>query len=158
MSEILTNALTRSGRIVAIRAGLATIRVETPSACGGCGGRGACGTASGTTVLLPVPASARPGDAVMLALAEGLLVRGALRVYLLPASAMLLGAALLSAWGDLAAVGGALSGLGSGLIAMRMLTRRRASCDAPAVLPAPTFGVVPPTPTIGAVPPKPTFD
>jgi sigma-E factor negative regulatory protein RseC len=139
VSEILTNALTRSGRIVAIRDGLATIRVETPSACGGCGSRGACGTASGTTVLLPVPATARPGDAVTLALAEGLLVRGALRVYLLPATAMLLGAALLSIWGDLAAVGGALSGLGLGLIAMRMITRRRASCDAPAVLPAPTF-------------------
>ncbi|MDP1607574.1 MAG: hypothetical protein Q8L93_13210 [Rhodocyclaceae bacterium] len=49
----------------------------------------------------------KDGDAVTLALAEGLLVRGALRVYLLPA------------------VGGALSGLGLSLIAMRMITRRR---------------------------------
>ncbi|MDP1536366.1 MAG: SoxR reducing system RseC family protein [Burkholderiales bacterium] len=139
----------RSGRILSIAGGLATIRVETPSACGACGSRGACGTASAATVYLPVHATARPGDAVTLALAEGLLVRGALRVYLLPAVAMLLGAAFMSAWGDLAAVGGALSGLGLSLIAMRMITRRRASCDAPAVLPAPTFG---------AVPPKPTFD
>ena len=87
----------------------------------------------------------RVGDGVTLTLAEGALVRGALRAYLLPAITLLLGAIALSGFGDLAAVGGALSGLGAGLIAQRVLTRR-ANCASPAVSPAPTFAASPISP------------
>jgi len=127
----------RNGTILAVQDGVATIRVATPSACASCGSRGACGSKD-TTVRLPVAATLRAGDGVTLMLAEGALVRGALRAYLLPAVTLLLGAIALSAFGDLAAVGGALSGLGVGLIAQRILARR-ATCAPPAVSPAPTF-------------------
>ncbi len=134
----------RSGTILSVHDGVATIRVETPSACASCGSRGACGSKD-TTVRLPVAATLRAGDGVTLTLAEGALVRGALRAYLLPATTLLLGAIALSAFGDLAAVGGALSGLGVGLIAQRILARR-AACASPAVSPAPTFAASPISP------------
>jgi sigma-E factor negative regulatory protein RseC len=134
----------RSGTILAVQDGVATIRVETPSACASCGSRGVCGDKH-TTVRLPVAETLRAGDGVTLTLAEGALVRGALRAYLLPAVALLLGAVALSAFGDLAAVGGALSGLGAGLIAQRILARR-ATCASPAVSPAPTFAAPPISP------------
>ncbi|MDP3033060.1 MAG: SoxR reducing system RseC family protein [Rhodocyclaceae bacterium] len=129
--------IARRGRILAVQDGMATIRVDTPAACASCGSRSACGS-TGTTVRLPVAAALRAGDDVTLTLAEGTLVRGALRAYLLPTTTLLLGAIALSAFGDLAAVGGALSGLGVGLIAQRILARR-ATCASPAVSPAPTF-------------------
>lgn len=127
----------RSGTILAVHDGVATIRVETPSACASCGSRSACGSKD-ALVRLPVAATLRAGDDVTLTLAEGALVRGALRAYLLPAATLLLGAIALSAFGDLAAVGGALSGLGAGLVAQRILARR-AACAAPAVTQALTF-------------------
>ncbi len=127
----------RSGTILSVHDGFATIRVETPSACASCGTRSACGS-KGTTVRLPVAATLRAGDDVTLTLAEGQLVRGALRAYLLPATTLLLGAIALSAFGDLAAASGALSGLGVGLIIQRILARR-GTCAPPAVSPAPTF-------------------
>lgn len=131
----------RSGTILSVHDGVATIRVETPSACASCGSRSACG-GKDKTVRLPVAATLRAGDGVTLTLAEGALVRGALRAYLLPAITLLLGAIALSAFGDLAAAGGALSGLGFGLIAQRILARR-VTCASPAVSPAPTFAASP---------------
>jgi sigma-E factor negative regulatory protein RseC len=129
--------IARRGRILAVQDGMATIRVDTPAACASCGSRGAC-SSTGTTVRLPVAATLRAGDDVTLTMAEGALVRGALRAYLLPSTTLLLGAIALSAFGDLTAVGGALSGLGVGLIAQRILARR-AACAPPAVSPALTF-------------------
>lgn len=118
--------LTRDGRIVAIRDGRATIRVEVPPACTSCGSRGSCasGSAASTLVELPVSAGVRVGESVTLGLAEGSLARGALLAYLLPAVTMLLGAVSLAGSGDLAAMGGAMAGLGLGLIGLRVLGRR----------------------------------
>lgn len=127
----------RSGHILAVNDGVATIRVETPSACASCGSRSACG-AKTTTVRLPVPISLCAGDRVTLSLEEEALTRGALRAYLLPAVALLLGALLLAPLGDVAAAGGAMSGLGLGLVLQRILARR-STCAPPAVSPAPTF-------------------
>lgn len=129
--------IARNGHILAAQDGMATIRVDTPAACASCGSRGACGSKD-TTVRLPVAATLRAGEQVTLTMDEDVLVRGALRAYLLPATTLLLGAIALSAFGDLAAVGGALSGLGVGLIAQRILARR-AACAPPAVSPALTF-------------------
>lgn len=128
----------RSGTILAIQDGVATIRVAVPAACASCGSRGACGTQD-TTVRLPVAAALSAGDSVTLTLAEGALARGVLRAYLLPAVALLLGAVLLAPLGDAAAAGGALSGLGLGLVAQRILARGSDARTAPAVSPAPTF-------------------
>jgi len=124
----------RSGRIVAIDGGIATVRVEAPSACASCGSRGACGGAR--TIELPAPAGIRPGTAVTLAVPEDGLLRGALLAYGLPPAATLAGAVLLSGAGDLAAAAGALCGLGLGLIALRRLGR--AACAAPVFVSQPS--------------------
>lgn len=131
----------RSGLIVDIRDGIAAIRVERASACSSCGTRSVCGAgrADETVVFLPLDMSsapARSGDRVTVQLAAGGLTRAAFLAYLLPAMSTLLGALLLAGAGDLAAVAGALAGLGLGLIALRRFSR---TCASPAVLPAPTF-------------------
>ncbi len=120
----------RSGHIMAIHDGLATVRVERASACSSCGTRSVCGagSAAGSQMSVPVPPGARTGDRVTLSLASGMLTRAALLAYLLPALTTIFGAALLSAGGDLAAVAGALCGLGLGLVALRLLGRRQTAC------------------------------
>lgn len=131
----------RSGYIIAIRDGLATVRVERESACSSCGSRRVCSTGSdkGSLVSLPVQSGARMGDRVTLSLASGMLTRAALLAYLLPALTTILGAALMSAAGDLAAVAGALCGLGLGLVALRFLGRRQAACT-PLMIDSQPFG------------------
>jgi len=128
----------RSGLIVDIRDGVAAIRVERASACSSCGTRSVCGAgkADASLVYLPFSAPAQCGDRVMVQLATGGLTRAALLAYLLPAVTTLAGALMLAGAGDLAAVAGALSGLGIGLLALRRFSR---ACARPAVLPAPTF-------------------
>ncbi|MEW6163816.1 MAG: SoxR reducing system RseC family protein [Pseudomonadota bacterium] len=125
----------RSGHIVAIHGGIATVRVAAPSACASCGSRGACG--GERTIELPAPAGVRPGAAVTLAVPDADLLRGALLAYLLPAGAMLAGALALADAGDLAAAAGALCGLGLGLIALRRFGRR-AACAAPVFVSQPS--------------------
>jgi len=130
--------IARSGQIVDIRDGIAAIRVERASACSSCGTRSVCGAgrADESLVFLPLAAPARCGDHVTVQLASGGLTRAAFLAYLLPAMSTLLGAMLLAGAGDLAAVAGALAGLGLGLIVLRRFSR---ACASPAVLPAPTF-------------------
>ncbi len=128
----------RSGQIVDICDGIAAIRVERASACSSCGTRSVCGAgrADASLVFLPLSAPAQCGDHVMVQLASGGLTRAAFLAYLLPAISTLAGALLLADAGDLAAVAGALAGLGLGLIALRRFSR---ACARPAVLPEPTF-------------------
>lgn len=130
----------RIGHIVSIRDGIAAIRVERASACSTCGTRSVCGAGKSDQSLVYLSAvSGEVGDRVVLRMTEGGLTRAALLAYLLPALTTLCGGLLLAAAGDLAAVAGALSGLGLGLLVLHRISRRRAGCDLPAVLPAPTF-------------------
>lgn len=115
----------RQGYVLAVSNGIATIRVEPPSACAQCGSRGACGGASARTLEIAAPPLAHPGATVTIALAESNLLRAALLAYGLPAGTTLMGAVLLSGAGDLAAVAGALCGLGLGWTALRHFGRQR---------------------------------
>jgi positive regulator of sigma E activity len=121
----------RSGHIVALRDGIATVSIASPAACASCGSRSAC--AGSRTIELPAPAGARPGAAVTVAVADEALLRSALLAYFLPTVATLLGAVACAGFGDAAAVAGAACGLGSGLLGMRLL----------AVPPAPTIDLQP---------------
>lgn len=125
--------ITRTGQILAIRDGLASIRVDLPPSCTSCGSRSSCGSgnSAAATVLLSVPASARPGEMVTLSIAEGPLVRLAMLVYFLPAVTTLLGAISLADGGDAAAVGGAAVGLLLGLVMLRILGRSLSRRAAP---------------------------
>lgn len=93
------------------------------SDCGGCGGR--CQLFGGSTdssLSLPAsldPATGQPwavGQHVFLYLPSGQLQRQALLGYGLPVLGLLLGAAALQAWGDVAAAAGAVGGTSLALL------------------------------------------
>ena len=107
---------------------VATDRVELRllgqcSDCGGCGGR--CQLFGGSTdSSLSLPASVDPatgqpwavGQRVILYLPSGQLQRQALLGYGLPVLGLLLGAAVLQVWGDVAAAVGAVGGTSLALL------------------------------------------
>lgn len=116
--------------------GYAWIEIQRQSACGNCHASSGCGTAtlaklwSGRQLRTRAISELilRPGDEVIVGLAAGVLLRGALLAYLLPLALMLAGALL----GEAAFAGageepvillGAL-GLGLGFLAVRILSRR----------------------------------
>jgi sigma-E factor negative regulatory protein RseC len=116
--------------------GYAWVVIERQSACGSCHASGGCGAAtlakvwSGrqvrTRAISALPL--RPGDEVIVGLAEGVLLRGALLAYLLPLALMLAGAllgeaAFAGAGEEPVIVLGAL-GLGLGFLAVRAASRR----------------------------------
>lgn len=107
-------------RIAAIVDGVADVRLEPASACGTCGAKGLCGSGHERRLRLPAHPGFRAGDTVSLAMTDADLHRGALVAYLLPATATLLGALLLSAGGDMLAALGAGIGLAAGLAGMRL--------------------------------------
>ena len=123
--EALMDQITRTGHILSIHDGLASIRVDLPESCKGCGSRAGCGggKAGGATVQLEVPSEARPGQMVTLSIAEGPLVHRAMLTYLLPALTTLLGTISLADGGDVAAVVGFAVGLLLGLVLLRMFGR-----------------------------------
>jgi len=116
--------------------GYAWLEIQRQSACGSCHASGGCGTATLAKLWGGRPARTRavsdlplrPGDEVIVGLADGVLLRGALLAYLLPLALMLAGALLGEA--AFAGVGdepvallGAL-GLGLGFLAVRVSSRR----------------------------------
>lgn len=116
--------------------GYAWVEIQRGPACGNCHVNNGCGTATlakvwrgrqmRTRAISNLPL--RPGDEVIVGLADGVLLRGALLAYLLPLVLMLAGALL----GEAAFAGageepvillGAL-GLGLGFLAVRVSSRR----------------------------------
>ncbi|MFH1068320.1 MAG: SoxR reducing system RseC family protein [Candidatus Glassbacteria bacterium] len=77
----------------------ARVEVQRSSMCDGCEEKGTCGAhfADDTKTIARVrnPVSARPGDTVEISMAEGVILWGAVTIYLLPVAAML--AAILAA-------------------------------------------------------------
>lgn len=117
-------------------AGYAWVDIQRRSACGSCQASGGCGSAMlakawgvrATRARARSNLSLQPGDEVIVGLAEGALLRGALLAYLLPlalllAGALLGGAAFAGAGEEPVILSGAL-GLGLGFWAMRVMSRR----------------------------------
>lgn len=126
----------QTGRVVQAGAGYAWIEIERHSACGACQSSAGCGTATlakawGARTLRACAQSSldlQPGDAVIVGLADGALLRGALLAYLAPLALLLAGAllgktAFAGAGEEPVILCGAL-GLGLGLLMVRMLSRR----------------------------------
>ena len=116
--------------------GYAWVEIERRSACGSCQVSGGCGSAtlakiwSGrqmrTRAISDLPL--RPGDEVIVGLADGVLLRGALLAYLVPLALMLAGAllaevAFAGAGEEPVILLGAL-GLGLGFLVVRAAARR----------------------------------
>ncbi len=135
------------GRVVAVEGPYAWVEASGGGACGTCAARAGCGTASlqawlgrrRRRVRALNRAGARPGDEVVVGLAEGALLRGSVLVYLTPLAGLLAGglaAALLAGPADGPAAAGALAGGAAGLLWGRARLRRAASdpCFQPVVL------------------------
>ena len=119
----------RPARIVAIHADRMEVAWDPASACGSCGSKEAChGNQAEQRLQLPAQAGLAAGDEILLGIEARALNLAALLAWLLPASALLLGAMLgqTLAGSDLAAILGAGGGLGAGLLLARPLARRYA--------------------------------
>lgn len=100
------------------------LRLDTATACGGCRAQATCGGGGGRVIDVAISPPLAAGDRVSLQMPEAELNRSALLAYLLPAASTLLGALALSGGGDALAVLGAASGLGFGLVCLRISARR----------------------------------
>jgi sigma-E factor negative regulatory protein RseC len=113
-------------RVVRSQGDTAWVRVESPAACGACGGKG-CGASLYARMLHPRepeyavdnPIGAQPGERVVIGIEDGAVLRAAVSAYLIPLALLSLGAAAGSVWGEGAAVIGGLLGLALGLLRMK---------------------------------------
>jgi len=116
--------------------GYAWVEIQRRSACGSCQASDGCGTAllakawgvrSMRTRALSA-LSLQPGDEVIVGLADGVLLRGALLAYLLPLALLLAGALLgqtaFSGAGEEPVILSGALGLGLGFLAVRVMSRR----------------------------------
>jgi sigma-E factor negative regulatory protein RseC len=119
-----------SGIVVRVEGEHAWVRAESAGkACGACAQRDSCGSFSlgnpmdGQKNLLRLPNTihARPGDAVMICAAEGMVLRAVWRAYGIPLLLGLFGAIAGQAWfgNEIAAIVGMLGGLVGGFVLMR---------------------------------------
>lgn len=114
------------GVVISVDGDMALIQV-TPvaSSCGKCGDKGGCGKSQAAPSRYTVRnrIGARPGDAVIVAVPEGAVLKAAMLAYLLPLLFVFVGAAIGSAWDSegIATVAGAAIGLAGGLILPRIL-------------------------------------
>ena len=122
--------------VVEAGAGYAWVETQRRSACGACSASEGCGTAALAKVWGDRRARVRaisalplqPGDAVIVGLAEGALLRGSLLVYLLPIVLLLAGALLgqtaFAGAGEEPVILSGAVGLGLGFLAARVVSRR----------------------------------
>lgn len=104
-------------RITRVDGSTAWVQVESPPSCGACGGRG-CGASLYARMFHPrepeYPVDnaigAQPGDAVVVGLADGALLKAVCAGYLAPLALLLAGALLGTTYGDAGAVAGAVTG------------------------------------------------
>ncbi|HAO32259.1 MAG TPA: SoxR reducing system RseC family protein [Candidatus Competibacter sp.] len=123
-------------RVMEAGSGYAWLEIQRRTACGGCQTSAGCGTAvlatlwEGKTIRVRAVSATplQPGDEVIVGLADGVLLRGAVLVYLLPVILLLLGSALgqaaFGAAGEALVALSGLLGLGLGLLAARALAGR----------------------------------
>lgn len=123
-------------RVVRVEGDSAWVEVEAPTSCGACGGRG-CGSSSVFGQLFRArPASypvdntidAKVGDSVIVAVADGELLRAALRGYGIPLLLVLVGAMIgLALAGNTGSIVGAALGLLLGALSMNRVGAARPS-------------------------------
>lgn len=126
------NANETRGVVTRVEDGHVWIEVSQ-AGCGQCAGEGACGSgllglrARPRAYRLPNTLDARVGDAVMVSVAHGDVLKGALLAYAMPLALGLLAAAAATrlGGGDWQAAVGLLAGIGAGWLLLRLLPRAR---------------------------------
>ncbi len=122
------------GTVVEARPGRALVATIRSGSCESCGARHACGGLGGgrdAEVWVEDPLGVQPGEAVVIAVPEGTVLRAGFWVYLVPVAALVAGAVVGNAWGPSFGVsadaGAALAGLaamGAAFLAARWLGGR----------------------------------
>ena len=109
--------------VIRVDGDIAFIEVnEMASSCGNCGDKGGCGKSQAVRrYSVRNSAGARPGDAVIVSVPDGAVLKAAALSYLMPLLFVLVGGATGSTWGGegLPAVAGASIGLLAGLVVLR---------------------------------------
>ena len=123
--------------VIRIEGNEAVVKSLATGGCGQCNSSGGCGSGKVSQLFAGKPrefrarnnVGAKAGDRVQISLPEGVLLNGALLVYLLPLLMMIAGAmvgmqlAVDERFADLSAASGSAAGLMTGFIAVRMLGR-----------------------------------
>ncbi|MDJ0765604.1 MAG: SoxR reducing system RseC family protein [Myxococcota bacterium] len=115
--------------------GRAIVKIRRAEACHACAAKGACEALGGKTRDLELAVentvNAKPGDAVVISMSEGSVIRASAVLYLLPALGLVTGAVVgwdqaepLGMGSDPASMIGALGGLGLGLFLTRILSKK----------------------------------
>lgn len=126
--------LEERGRVVAVEAGVVWVETQRRGSCGQCAAQASCGTSVWQQALRPRAhhlqartGALQPalGDWVVLGVADGVVLAGALVLYLVPLAALLLGAGLGEWLGgrEGTSILGAVAGLGLGLGVVRWRSR-----------------------------------
>lgn len=123
-------------RVVRVEGDSAWVEVQAPTSCGACGGRGCGSSAVFGQLFRARPASypvnnvidAKVGDSVIVAVADGELLRAALRGYGIPLLLLLVGAVFgLALAGNAGSIAGAVLGLLLGALSMQRVGVARPS-------------------------------
>ena len=125
------------GTVVEVRPGRALVATVRSGSCESCGSRRACGGLGGgrdAKVWADDPVGVHPGEAVVIAVPEGTVLRAGFWVYLVPVAALVAGAVVGNTWGPSfglsADAGAALAGLAAmvvAFVAARLLGGRSAA-------------------------------
>lgn len=125
-----------SAHVLEAGAGYALVEIHRASACSSCQSQTSCASAALAKVWgkkslrtrVTSTLTLQPGDNVVVGLADGVLVRGALLVYLLPIVLLIAGALLaqlsVAAAGEELVIVCAALGLGLGLLMARIISQR----------------------------------
>lgn len=129
--------------VTSVETGFAEVEIQRRSSCSGCSARDGCGVSLLDRILGRRPQrllvanalGVRPGDAVVIGVPEGALLKAAVAAYLVPLGGLigggLLGEALSLRWdlgfADALPLLGAVAGLGLGLLITRHYSRRLAA-------------------------------
>jgi len=135
--------LTESARVTGLEEGYAWVEVERQTACGQCSANKSCGSGILSRVFSTRPLrlrlenrlAAAVGDQVLVAIEDGLLVKGSMIAYAFPLVLMIAGAMtgeslqphLMSAEGEGASILGGLVGLSLAVLGLRRYSRRLAA-------------------------------
>jgi sigma-E factor negative regulatory protein RseC len=129
--------LKESAMVMSVSTGKARVALVRSEACGDCAAKSMCNPTSGNVNVMEVgnPVEARPGERVLITLPSGDLLKATALVYLLPAAAMVAGAAAgwLRAGTDLGAMAGALAGIAAASGFLFLYDRKEKATKGPTI-------------------------
>lgn len=118
----------RSGRVIRVQPGQATVRFEPESACASCHSKDACGTGGpGVDLVVPLGVDDRifPGEVVQVSVEQATAFRATANAYLVPLAGLVLAMSVTYAlgWSDPLVALASFAGMFAGFMFSRRLAR-----------------------------------